>query len=274
MIMQYFVYLKEKTNMKKIAIVLLAVLLCCTSVVFAQGQKETGEKNSYVFAANCAWPPLEFVDENGDVVGFEIDLVNEIAKLTGKTITIRNVAWDGIFAGLANGAYNAVASGVSVTEERKPSMDFSTPIMTITQAIIAPKSVNDLVDVTSLHGKTVGVQLGTTGHIYFEDYLKANTNAKIDVKAYDEIGFAVEDLLNGNLDCVVTDSVIASDYVLANANYAGKLQVTGTASNVGEPIAIAIKKGDAALLKLVNDSLATLEKNGTMQSLRTKWNIL
>ena len=274
MIMQYFVYLKEKTNMKKIAIVLLALLLCCTSVVFAQGQKETGEKNSYVFAANCAWPPLEFVDENGDVVGFEIDLVNEIAKLTGKTITIRNVAWDGIFAGLANGAYNAVASGVSVTEERKPSMDFSTPIMTITQAIIAPKSVNDLVDVTSLHGKTVGVQLGTTGHIYFEDYLKENTNANIDVKAYDEIGFAVEDLLNGNLDCVVTDSVIASDYVLANANYEGKLQVTGTASNVGEPIAIAIKKGDATLLKLVNDSLATLEKNGTMQSLRTKWNIL
>jgi polar amino acid transport system substrate-binding protein len=274
MLMHYSVYLKENTTMKKIAIVLLALLLCCTSVVFAQGQKETGEKNSYVFAANCAWPPLEFVDENGDIVGFEIDLVNEIASLTGKTITIRNVAWDGIFAGLANGAYNAVASGVSVTEERKPSMDFSTPIMTITQAIIAPKADSSLTDVTALHGKTLGVQLGTTGHIFFEDYLKANPKAAINVKAYDEIGFGIEDLLNGNLDCVVTDSVIASDYVLANENYAGKLHVTGTASEEGEPIAIAIKKGDATLLKLVNDSLATLEENGTMQKLRTKWNIL
>ncbi|WP_320130425.1 transporter substrate-binding domain-containing protein [uncultured Sphaerochaeta sp.] len=260
--------------MKKIAIVILALMLCCTSTLFAQGQKETKEKNSYVFAANCAWPPLEFVDEKGDVVGFEIDLVNEIATLSGKTITIRNVAWDGIFAGLANGSYDAVASGVSVTDERKPSMDFSTPIMTITQAIIAPKAVSDLTDVTALKNKTVGVQLGTTGHIYLEDYLKANPGANINIKAYDEIGFGIEDLLNGNLDCVVTDSVIASDYVLANANYAGKLHVTGTASTTGEPIAIAIKKGDATLLKLVNDSLATLEKNGTMDKLRTKWNIL
>jgi polar amino acid transport system substrate-binding protein len=260
--------------MKKTIAIMLILSLCLPFAVLAQGQKESDTKESYVFAANCAWPPLEFVDENGDIVGFEIDLVDEIANVSGTEISIMNVAWDGIFAGLSNGAYDAVASGVSVTEERKASMEFSTPIMTITQAIIAPVSTTDLHDVTSLDGKTIGVQLGTTGHLYLDDYLEDNPGTDYEIKAYDEIGFAVEDLLNGNLDCVVTDSVIASDYVLSNQNYAGKLHVTGTASDIGEPIAIAIKKGNTALLELVNGALATLEENGTMQQLREKWNIL
>ncbi|HAP57751.1 MAG TPA: basic amino acid ABC transporter substrate-binding protein, partial [Sphaerochaeta sp.] len=111
--------------MKKLGILVLVLLLATSALLFAQGQKESTK--SYVFAANCAWPPLEFVDEKGEIVGFEIDLVNEIAKVNNVQITIRNVAWEGIFAGLANGAYDAVASGVSVTEERKATMDFSTP---------------------------------------------------------------------------------------------------------------------------------------------------
>jgi len=262
--------------MKKTAIALLMVLLVIGSFAFAQGQKESvgTEKDSYVFAGNAEWPPLEYVDEKGNVVGFEVDMLKEIEKISGKKITYRNVAWDGIFAGLANGAYDAVASGVSVTEERKATMDFSTPIMTITQAIIAPAGHPELKDLKSLSGKKVGTQMGTTGDLYLKDQNAANPSLKIDDKGYDSIGLAVEDLLNGNLDCCVCDSVIASDYVLSNPNYKGKLIVTGKASDIGEPIAIAIKKGDAPLLKLVNDAIAKMEKDGTLAALDKKWNIL
>jgi polar amino acid transport system substrate-binding protein len=260
--------------MKKSLIALLIVVATCASFAFANGTKESQEKESYVFAGNAEWPPLEYVDEKGNIVGYEVELLQEIAKVSGKTITFRNVAWDGIFAGLANGAYDAVASGVSVTEERKATMDFSTPIMTITQAIIAPASTPEIKDLKSMSGKKVGTQMGTTGDLYLQDQNAKDPNLKITDKGYDSIGLAVEDLLNGNLDCVVCDSVIASDYVLSNPNYKGKLIVTGKASDTGEPIALAIKKGDAALLKICNDALETLKRNGTLEQLNKKWNII
>lgn len=260
--------------MKKLGTLVLVMLLAASALLFAQGQKESSK--SYVFAANCAWPPLEFVDENGDIVGFEIDLVNEIAKVNNVKITIRNVAWEGIFAGLANGAYDAVASGVSVTEERKATMDFSTPIMVITQAILAPIADTSLSNTASLNGKVVGVQLGTTGHIFLDDFMKKNPSFKATIKAYDEIGFAIEDMLNGNLQAVVTDSVIASDFVLSNPNYASKLKVAGSASDLGdpEPIAIAMLKGNTEVLDLVNNGLKQIEASGKMAELKKKWNIL
>ena len=262
--------------MKKLAVIACVLLYITTFSLIAAGQKETSKVPSYVFAANCAWPPLEFVDEKGDIVGFEIDLVNEIAKVSGVTITIRNVAWEGIFAGLSNGAYDAVASGVSVTEERKQTMAFSTPIMTITQAILAPKNSTGLSNTIALKGKKVGVQLGTTGHIFLDAYLAANPGFSVQIKAYDEVGFAIEDMLNGNLDVVVTDSVIASDFVLSNENYASKLKITGSASDLGdpEPIAIALLKDNTGLLSLIDNALTQIEANGTMNELKKKWNIL
>ncbi len=270
-----FAYYKKEMIMKKILVVATLLLVLSTTLVFAQAQAESGKK-SYVFAANCAWPPLEFVDENGDIVGFEIDLVNEIAKVNDVEISIVNVAWEGIFAGLANGAYDAVASGVSVTEERKATMDFSTPILVVTQAILAPVSDTELSNTASLNNKTVGVQLGTTGHIFLDDFDKSRDDFSVNIKAYDEVGFAIEDMLNGNLDAVVTDSVIASDFVMTNDNYASKLKITGSASDLGEPepIAIATLKGNSEVLDLVNNGLKTMEENGTMDALKEKWGII
>ncbi len=262
--------------MKKLITLALVILLVALVPLFSAGTKEVSGKPSYVFAANCAWPPLEFVDENGDIVGFEIDLVAEIAKVQNVEITIQNVAWDGIFAGLSNGAYDAVASGVSVTDERKKTMGFSTPIMTITQAILAPIGTKGLTSTATLSDKKVGVQLGTTGHIFLEAYVKDTPGMNTVIKAYDEIGFAIEDLLNGNLDAVVTDSVIASDFVLSNPRYASKLQVSGSASDLGEPepIAIAMLKDNTALIELVNEGLAKIVASGKMEELQKKWNIL
>ncbi|HKM05960.1 MAG TPA: basic amino acid ABC transporter substrate-binding protein [Sphaerochaeta sp.] len=262
--------------MKKLTLIALVILLVSLVPLFSAGTKEQGTTPTYIFAANCAWPPLEFVDEKGNIVGFEIDLVNEIAKVQGVKITIQNVAWDGIFAGLSNGAYDAVASGVSVTDERKKTMGFSTPIMTITQSILAPKATTGLTSTATLANKKVGVQLGTTGHIFLEAYILANPSMKTVIKAYDEIGFAIEDMINGNLDAVVTDSVVASEYVLSNPNYASKLHVSGSASDLGEPepIAIAMLKNNTALINLVNDGLAKIVASGVMADLQKKWNIL
>lgn len=106
--------------MKKCILIAFLLLTITINGTFANGSKETQEDEKIVhMASHCEWPPLEFVDKNGDIVGFEIDLVHALGEVTGYTFDIKNVAWDGIFAGMANGAYDGIASGVSVTEERK-----------------------------------------------------------------------------------------------------------------------------------------------------------
>lgn len=250
--------------MKRILLVTILIVSIAT-LLFAAGKKETGD---YVFAADCTWPPLEFVDESGAIVGFEIDLIAAIGEKSGHSMITKNVPWDGIFAGLYNGSYDGVASGVTVTEDRKNTMDFTTPILEVTQSIIVHKGNSEIKDEKSLNGKRVGVQIGTTGNFAAE---------KVDgviVRAYDDIGLAIEDLLNRNLEAAVADSLIAAEFVLANPNYANRLEIVGSLGDDVEQIAIAVKKGNASLLKILNDTLAVLEADGTMAALKKKWDIL
>jgi polar amino acid transport system substrate-binding protein len=235
-----------------------------SSLVFAQGKQES--KDGYVFASDATWPPLEFV-ENGQLTGFEVELMPLIGEKVGVTMTVKNIPWDTIFAGLANGAYDGVASGVTVTEERKATMDFSTPILQAGQVvIIRTADAAKVKGIDDLSGKKIGVQIGTTGDFALENY-------PVTRKAYDDIGLAIEDLLNGNVDAAVCDSLIASDFVLANENYKAKLSVAG-APFTEEDIAIAVKKGNKELLDLVNNGLELAKKDGSFDELKKKWNLL
>lgn len=258
--------------MKKVFALFVGVALAA-STAFASGTKESNGKKAYTVAGSADWPPLEYVDESGTVVGFEVDLLKAIAESQNVSITFQNVAWDGIFAGLANNAYDGAASGISVTEERKQSMDFTTTFLTITQAIIAPKEHPELTDTKSLAGKTVGTQIGTTGDLYLQDQNAKDPTLKITDKAYDSVGLAVEDLLNGNLDAVVTDSVVAIDFVFNNKNYNDKLVISGTASKDGELIAMAVKKGNKEVLDMLNAGIAQAEKDGTMDKLKKQYHL-
>ena len=256
----------EGEKMKKLTAIFL-VLVAAFSI-FAGGASEEGAKK-YVFAQDCTWPPLEYVDESGKIVGFEVDIISEMSKLTGIEMESRNTGWDGIFAGLVNGSYDAVASGVTITEERKMTLDFTDPILEVVQSIIVRAGDEDKVNsFETLSGNKVGVQIGTTGHFV------AETAPGIILSVYDEIPLAVEDLLNGNVDAVVCDSLIAADFVLANENYAGKLSISGNASDEVEQIAMCVKKGNMELLEIINSSLKTLEENGTIDALKEKYNII
>lgn len=252
--------------MKKTLIITLTLLLAL-STLFAGGTKEAAADKTYVFAADATWPPLEFVDDNGRLTGFEVELMPLIGKAVGKDFIVKNIPWDTIFAGLANGAYDGVSSGVTVTEERKNTMDFSTPILSAGQVVIIRSADKDRIKgIEDLAGKKVGVQMGTTGDFVLDDY-------KVDRRQYDDIGLAIEDMLNNNIDAAVCDSLIASDFVLANDSYKGKLTVTGKPFTT-EDIAIAVKKGDKALLDAINAGLKTIDENGSLKALKEKWHLL
>lgn len=245
---------------------LLTVCLMCllATALFASGSKE--KNNGYTFATDATWPPLEYV-ENGELTGFEVELVPLIGQAVDVEMKAKNIPWETIFAGLANGAYDGIASGVTVTEERKATMAFSQPILNVGQVVIIPtKSEGIINSVNDLKGKKVGVQIGTTGDFALDTY-------DVKKKQYDDIGLAIEDMLNNNLDACVCDSLIASDFVLANENYSKVLTIAGD-KFTEEIIAIAVKKNNTELLDLINEGLTKIKEDGSFDELKAKWNLL
>lgn len=182
---------------------LLALLLVFTASVSAK---------TITFAADCTWPPMEMLDADKNIIGFAPELLEAMGKAGGYTVVIKNTAWDGIFAGLAAGKYDAISSSVSITEERKKAMDFSDPYFEVKQGVVVPKeaAVKSNAD---LKGKTVGAQIGTTG------YFAAKKIKGATAKSYDEVGLAMEDLYNGRIDAVICDDAVAADYALQNPQY-------------------------------------------------------
>lgn len=259
--------------MKKLLITLTLLLSITTLSIFASGSKEAPTENGkkvITMATNAEWPPLEFVDDKGNVVGYEVELTQALSTVTDYEWKVVNVAWDGIFAGMANGAYDGLASGVSVTEERKKAMLFTTPILKETQTIIVKSNAtNPPTNLDELVGKKVGVLMGSVGDLFLQD-----SGKDIIIKQYDNIAFGIEDMLNNNLDAVVVDSIVAGEYVLTNDNYKGKLITSGQADTVGNPIAMAFPKGEMEKVEMVNKALAELEANGTIATLKAKYGIL
>ena len=250
--------------MKKYAVIALVMLL----VPFMAAASGTEEKTEYVFATDATWPPFEYIDEAGNLTGFEVELVPMIGEAVGETFVVENIPWDTIFAGLRNGQYDGVASGVTITEERKATIDFSTPINNQGQVLIIPTAkASSIASIEDLpEGAKVGVQIGTTGDFALEAY-------PVEIRRYDDIGLAIEDMLNGNLTGAVCDSLIAADFVLKNENYSDKLVVAGEPFT-SEEIAIGVQKGNTELLDMINEGLSILMENGEFDALKAKWGII
>ena len=236
----------------------LATTLCFASAAFAAPKKVT-------VATDATWPPMEFVDANKKVVGFDIDFMTAVAKEAGFQVTFKNTAWDGIFAGLASGKYDAIASSVSITEERKQSMDFSDPYFEVKQGVIVPKGTS-IKSVADLAGKTVASQMGTTGYFVCKKIEGATA------KSYDEIGLAVEDLYNGRIDAVIADDAVASNYALQHEQYSQKLTLAFLiAPEAPEYLGFAVNKGNKETVDLINSALAAIKANGEYDKIYAKW---
>ena len=250
--------------MKRFLLV-LAALLIVTAVAFSGGRREATDGARLVtLATDATWPPMEFVDENRQVVGYDIDLMRAVAEAAGFQVEFRNTAWDGIFAGLANGDYDAVISSVTITDERKATMDFSIPYINAGQVLIVAQATSGVTTLSDLVGKRVGAQIGTTGAFEIEAV------AGVTLVTYDELGLAIADLANGRIDGVVADTPIAADYVLQSAEYSGRLKI------VGEPFTdeyygIAVRRGNSELLALMNKGLEAVLASDLPRQLEDKW---
>ena len=237
------------------------ILAMGAAMLFASAAAEEGVIK---VATDATWPPMEYVNEAKQIVGFDIDLLTAAAEAGGFKVEFENTAWDGIFAGLANNSYDAVISSVTITEERKGTMDFSIPYINAGQVLIVRSDLSGVTDLAGLKGKSVGAQIGTTG---------AMEVTKVDgvtLRTYDELGLAIEDLVNARIEGVVADTPIAADFVLQNESYKGKLKI------VGEPFTeefygVAVKKGNSEVLDKINAGLKKVLESKTIEELKDKW---
>ncbi len=238
----------------------LAVLM----LFFFSGAAFAAERTITV-AHDATWPPMEFIDSNKKIVGYAPDYIDAIGKSQGVKIVHKNVAWDGIFAGLAAGKYDVIASSVTITDERKKGMDFSEPYCEILQAVVTPKTL-DVKKVEDLKGKTLGAQMGTTG--FFAIQRMQNVTAK----SYDDIGMAMEALFNGRIDAVVCDDPVAADFALQRKEYAEKLRISFVITDAPkEYYGFAVKKGNKEVLDILNKGIEAAKKDGSEAALLKKW---
>lgn len=217
-----------------------------------------------VFGSDCTFPPMEMVDANKKIVGFDIDMIQAVAKAAGFEAVVKNTAWDGIFAGLAAGDFDAVLSSVTITAERSRTLAFSSPYLDAGQVLIVHKDLSGLTVLSQFGGKKVGAQIGTTGAL---EVAKFRT---ILLKSYDEAGLAVEDLYVGRIDAVVLDTPTARNYALRNDRYKSKLKIVGNPFT-DEHYGIAVKKGNQKALEMINRGLEIIKKDGTLAKLVHKW---
>jgi polar amino acid transport system substrate-binding protein len=251
--------------MRKRTFLTLVILVLAAGLVLAGGAKEpVGGKPRIVIATDATWPPMEMVNEAKEIVGFDIDLMNAAAKEGGFSVEFKNTAWDGIFAGLEAGEYDAVMSSVTITDERKQTMDFSVPYINAGQILVVRKELSGVDKLDQLKGKNVGAQIGTTGSFEIEKV------QGVTLKTYDEIGLAFEDLVNGRIEAVVCDTPVAAQFALQNENYKGKLKIVGKPFT-DEYYGVAVKKGNSKVLDLVNKALNKVLNTNTYKQIEAKW---
>jgi polar amino acid transport system substrate-binding protein len=241
--------------------------LVLVGLVFAVVSCAKKAPSKIVIATDATWPPMEMVDESKNIVGFDIDLMNAAAKAGGFAVEFKNTAWDGIFAGLEAGKYDAVMSSVTITDERKGTMDFSLPYINAGQIIVVKSEMSGVEKLTDLAGKIVAAQIGTTGAFEID---KVKEGSKITAKTYDEIGLAFEDLANGRVAAVVCDTPVAAQYALQNDAYKGKLKIVGQPFTE-EYYGVAVKKGNAKILDVINAGLKKVLDAGENKTIEAKW---
>jgi polar amino acid transport system substrate-binding protein len=202
------------------------------------------------------------VDENTkEIVGLDIDLMNAIAERAGFKVEYINVSWDPLLAGMAQCQYDAAISAMTITPERAESFAFSEPYFSAGQVVTVRADNTDINGREDLAGKTVGVQLGTTGDI------EAQKITGVTVKNYDDIGLAFQDLMNGQVDAVIADNPLALGYIGQNPD---QLRVAGEVFT-DEFYGIAVCKTNTDLLNRINEALSELIAEGYIDELTQTW---
>ncbi len=260
--------------MRKSSAFLLVILLTLLSVLSACGGTSGGGDNSLqrvkdagklTIAIDPTYPPMEFTDEDGNYIGFDIDLAREIAKELGVEAEFIAMDWDGILAGLTGGRYDVIMSSMNITEERLKQANF-VEYAQMSQVFVSRKGV-EVKTPEDLAGRVVAVQAETTSHIWVDEVKAEKVPDIKEIRSFKAATEAFLEVKNGRADVIVIDEPVGLYYAAQDPE---TFVVTGRAIDP-EPVGIALRKEDVALKEALEKAVQTLRENGTYAQVSQKW---
>ncbi|EMF45218.1 glutamine ABC transporter, periplasmic glutamine-binding protein (glnH) [Planococcus halocryophilus Or1] len=207
------------------------------------------------------YPPFNFIDDNDEFQGFDVDISNEIAERLGVEANFIATKWDGLIGGLKADKFDIIISQMTVTEERKKSVDFTDPYVISGSVLITREDTDDITKLEDIKGKKVGVGGGTT----FEEV--ANSVDGAEVKLYKAVGDYIQDLTNKRLDVIINDQLLIS-YNIKEKNL--PIKISSDILNKDE-IGMAVNKGNEDFIEKVNIALSEMKEDGTYDEIYKKW---
>lgn len=248
--------------MKKFLAMLLAVVMCVACMTACGGKEAASTGDVLVVGTNAEFPPFEYIGDDGNPDGFDVALIKEIGKKLGMEVKIENMEFGSLVAAIGS-KIDASIAGMTITEERLQSVDFSDPYYDAYQYVIVPIDSN-IATFDDLKNKNIGCQLGTTGFNIADEDIEGAT-----ATGYNKGVDAVNDLINGRVDLVIIDKNPA---MVFGEKFSDKVKVLDGAQ-FGfemEQYAIALPKG-SELVGKVNDALKELKADGTFDALVSKY---
>jgi glutamine transport system substrate-binding protein len=260
--------LRIKTLSFLLVIMSVMVLAACgTATTGSEAtETETGSETveKLLVGTDAAFAPFEYMDK-GEIVGFDVDFLAAVMKEAGYEYELNNIGWDPLFASVQGKEVDLAISGITINEDRKQTYDFSVPYFKSTHMIVF-KEGGDIESANDLEGKRIGVQNGTTGQSAAEKIVGANNSS---ISKYENTAVAFMALANGDVEAVVTDNVVANEYVKNNPD--AKVEAIEDLENFeSEYYGLMFPKGSELKPKF-DEAVKTVIENGTYTEIYKKW---
>ena len=250
----------------KAIVVILTTLISILSFSNSYADYDSIIKNKKIkIAVDTSYPPMEFEADNGKIIGLDVDLAREIAKVLKVEVEFIAMPWDGILAGLMSNRYDIIMSSMNITPERKAQVNF-VAYMEMGEVFVVKKSGKPVKSEKDLAGKVVTVQADTTSFSAVENYKKSAIAIK-EIKAFVAATETFSALKSNQAEVIVTDEAVGLYFVGLDPK---TFVITGQAMKP-EPIGIAVKKSDPKLLKALEEAVALIKKNGSYSKIYKQW---
>jgi polar amino acid transport system substrate-binding protein len=247
---------------------LITYLLLATSIIstsMAADLDAIVKAKKIKIAVDTTYPPMEFESLDGKIIGLDVDLARELAKILKVEAEFVVMPWDGILAGLQSSRYDVIMSSMNITPERQAQVNF-VPYITMGQVFVVKKTGTPIKNEKDLAGKTVAVQVDTTSFAAVEAIQKSGVKIKA-IKTFPGATETFSALKANQAEVIVIDEVVGKYYTGLDSK---TFLISGNAMKP-EPIGIAVKKTDAKLLKALTDAVAEIKKNGTYARVYKHW---
>ncbi len=240
------------------------------TLVMTTGSAWAGDWQKVRIGVEGAYPPFSYVEPNGELAGFDIDIAKALGEAMGAEVTLVAQDWDGIIPALLAKKYDAIIASMSVTEERKKKVAFSNKYYQTPAKFIGKKGSMPTFSKEAVKGKNIGVQRATI----HDRYLTDNYGSDVDIKRYGTQDEAYLDLAAGRVDMLLADSVALSDGFLKKPEGADYEFIGPDLTDpqwFGDGAGIAIRKEDTDLVEKFNMAIDKIRSDGTYKKIQDKY---